>query len=165
MALMRLLILPLRAPMLLVLFATAVVMGNHWTLLHEHVHDTRGVSIPLFWTVELLQSVVVVVICSLPDLFVRRVSLLMASSRVLSLVVILLLVITLGIYALRLHLFADILIISSAVLLARLDLTRIGVVPPAALTVSFLLCVLLSGICIGHLLPDPRTAWFAIGIR
>lgn len=166
MALMRLLILPLRAPMLLVLFATAVVMGNHWTLLHEHVHDTRGVSIHLFWTVELLQSVVVVVICSLPDLFVRRVSLLMASSRVLSLVVILLLVITLGIYlALRLHLFADILIISSAVLLARLDLTRIGVVPPAMLTVCFLLCVLLSGICIGHLLPDPRTAWFAIGIR
>lgn len=162
MALMRLLILPLRAPMLIVLFAVAVVMGNHWTLLHEHVHHTRGVSVPLFWTVELLQSVVVVVLCSIPDLFVRRLSLLMASSRVLSLVIILLLVITLGIYALRMHLFADILIISSSVLLARLDLTRIGVVPPVMVTVVGSLCVLLSGICLGHVLPDPRVAWRAL---
>ena len=165
MDLMRLLILPLRAPMLLVLFAVALVMGNHWTLLHDQVIDTRGVSIPLFLTVEIMQSVVAVVLCSLPDLFVRRVSLIMASSRVLSLVIILLLVITLGIYALRLHLFADILIISSAVLLARLDLTRIGVVPPAAVTIALLLSVLMSGLWIGHLLPDPRLAWFAIGMR
>ena len=157
--------LPLRAPMLLVLFVVALVMGNHWTLLHEYVYHTRGVSVRLFWTVEILQCVMAVVLCSVPDLLVRRFSLLIASSRVLSLVIILLLVITLGIYALRLSLFADILIISSAVLLARLDLTRIGVVPPASVTILLLLSVLFSGIWIGHLLPDLRLAWFAIEAR
>ena len=34
--------------------------------------------------------------------------------------------ITLGIYVMRLHLLTDILIMASAVLLARLDLSRIG---------------------------------------
>ena len=163
---LRFLLLPFRAPLLLVLFGVAVFLGHHWSIESAHLIAFRRVPSSLFWTVEVLQSLAIVLICTMPDVLLRQMSLLMASSRVLSLVVILLLVITLGIYlALRLHLFADILIISSAVLLARLDLTRIGVVPPAMFTVCFLICVLLSGICIGHLLPDPRTAWFAIGIR
>ena len=154
MRLFSVLLLPLRAPLLLVLFGVAIVMGNHWTLLHEHL--ARDVSARLFWTVEVTQVLAVVVLCTMPDLLMRQVSLLMASSRIISLVVTLLLVVTLGIYVLRLNLLADVLIIASAVLLARLDLTRIGVVPPSTLMVLLLSSVLLGGIWIGHLIPAPR---------
>ena len=156
MRLFSVLLLPLRAPLLLVLFGVAIVMGNHWTLLHEHLAITRDVSARLFWTVEVPQVLAVVVLCTMPDLLMRQVSLLMASSRIISLVVTLLLVVTLGIYVLRLNLLADVLIIATAVLLARLDLTRIGVVPPSTLMVLLLSSVLLGGIWIGHLIPAPR---------
>ena len=156
MRLLRLLLLPLRAPLLLVLFGVAIVMGNHWTLLHEHLALTRDVSARLFWTVEVTQVLAVVVLCAMPDLLMRQVSLMMASSRIVSFVVTLLLVVTAGIYVLRLNLLADVLIIASAVLLARLDLTRIGVVPSSSLTVLLLSGILLGGIWLGHLIPTPR---------
>ena len=108
MIVLRFLVLPLRAPLLLLLFGVAVVMGNHWTLLQLHLENTRNISAELFWTVEVTQVLAVVVICTMPDLLMRQVSLLMASSRVVSLVVTLLLVITLGIYLLRLNMLSDI---------------------------------------------------------
>ena len=70
----------------------------------------------------------------MPDVLLRQMSLLMASSRVLSLVATLLLVITVGLYVLSLSLLSDVLILASAILLARLDLTRIKVVPPPQVT-------------------------------
>ena len=54
---------------------------------------------------------------------------LMASSRVMTLVVTLLVVITGGIYLLKLNMLTDVLILASALLLARLDLIRIHVLP------------------------------------
>ena len=125
MGVLRLLSLPVRAPLLSVLFVVAVVLGNHWTLLQPQFSQARGISTEWFWAFGLIQVWVVVTICTMPDLLMRQVSLLMASSRVMTLVVTLLLVITAGIYLLRLDLLSDVLILASAVLLARLDLTRV----------------------------------------
>ena len=155
MAVLRFLVLPLRAPLLLLLFGVAVVMGNHWTLLQLHLENTRNISAQLFWTVEVTQVLAVVVICTMPDLLMRQVSLLMVSSRVVSLVVTLLLVITLGIYLLRLNMLSDILIMATSILLARLDLSRIGVSPPPAVTGCLLFALVISGLMVGYLLPSP----------
>ena len=163
MALLQLLLLPFRAPLLVLLFGVALVMGNHWTQLQVDLANARGMTPQMFWTVELVQCLVVVVICTMPDLLMRRLSLLMVSSRVISLVVTLLLVITSGIYLLRLNLLADLLIVSSAVLLARLDLTRVGFVPPSLVMMVILSLVLFSGIWVGYLLPSPTASLFATG--
>ena len=88
-----------------------------------------------------------------PDLLLRQLSL-MASSRVLSLVVTLSLVITVGLYLLSLSLLSDVLILASATLLARLDLSHIKVVPPPQL-LAFWLVIVVSGIWLGHGLPNP----------
>ena len=85
----------------------------------------------------------------------------MASSRVMTLVVTLLFVITAGIYLLRLSLLSDVLILASAVLLARLDLTRAGALPPPLPSMYLLAFVVFAGIGIGHLLPNPTAGWFA----
>lgn len=155
MAVVRLLLLPFRAPLLLVLFVVSVVMGNHWMLLQQQLERSQNISAELFWTVEVTQVLAVVVICTLPDVLMRQVSLLMASSRVISLVVTVLLVITLGIYLLRLNLLSDILIIASAVLLARLDFSRIGLSPPASITALALFGLVVSGLWLGSQLPSP----------
>ena len=155
MAVVRLLLLPFRAPLLLVLFVVSVVMGNHWMLLQQQLERSQNISAELFWTVEVTQVLAVVVICTLPDVLMRQVSLLMASSRVISLLVTVLLVITLGIYLLRLNLLSDILIIASAVLLARLDFSRIGLSPPASITALALFGLVVSGLWLGSQLPSP----------
>ena len=155
MAVVRLLLLPFRAPLLLVLFVVSVVMGNHWMLLQQQLERSQNISAELFWTVEVTQVLAVVVICTLPDVLMRQVSLLMASSRVISLVVTVLLVITLGIYLLRLNLLSDILIIASAVLLARLDFSRIGLSPPASIPALALFGLVVSGLWLGSQLPSP----------
>ncbi|MEC8214617.1 MAG: hypothetical protein VX069_06060 [Cyanobacteriota bacterium] len=155
MVVLRYLVLPLRAPLLLLLFGVAVLMGNHWTLLQLHLENTRNISAQLFWTVEVTQVLAVVVICTMPDLLMRQVSMLMAASRVISLVITLLLVITLGIYVLRLNLLSDILIMATSILLARLDLSRIGVSPPPAITGCLLFILVISGLLVGHALPSP----------
>ena len=155
MAVVQLLLLPFRAPLLLVLFVVSVVMGNHWMLLQQQLERSQNISAELFWTVEVTQVLAVVVICTLPDVLMRQVSLLMASSRVISLVVTVLLVITLGIYLLRLNLLSDILIIASAVLLARLDFSRIGLSPPASITALALFGLVVSGLWLGSQLPSP----------
>ena len=161
MGFLRLLSLPVRAPLLAVLFLVAVVLGNHWTVLQPSFSQHRGVGPELFWTLELLQVLVVVLICTMPELLMRQVSLMMASSRVITLVVTLLFVITAGIYLLRLSLLSDVLILASAVLLARLDLTRAGALPPPLPSMYLLAFVVFAGIGVGHLLPNPTAGWFA----
>ena len=161
MPLLRFLLLPFRAPLVLLLFAVAVVMGNHWTVFQAELMQSEGIDPQLYWTVEVLQSLVVVIICTMPDLLLRQISMLMASSRVFSLVVTLLLVITGGLYLLQLKLLADVLILASAVLLARLDLTRIRVVPSPAVMAFWMSVIVLSGIWLGHSLPSPTWSWAA----
>ena len=156
MVLIRLLSLPFRAPMVLVLFAVALILGNHWTLQQADLVPPTAIAYAVFWTLELVQVVVVVVVCTLPDLLMRQVSLLMAASRVITLVVSLLLVVTFGLFLMRTNLLANVLILSSAVLLARLDLLRIGLSPPPLLTVLGLGSWILLGIWTGHRLPSPR---------
>ena len=155
MFLLRFLLLPLRAPLLLVLFGVAVFLGHHWSIESEHLIALQNVSPTLFWTVEVLQSLVIVLFCTMPDLLLRQLSLLMASSRVLSLITTLLLVIMVGLYLLSLSLLSDVLILASATLLARLDLTRIKVVPPPQVMAFWLAALVLVGIWLGQDLPNP----------
>jgi len=44
---------------------------------------------------------------------------------------------------------------ASSILLARLDLSRIGVSPPPAITVCLLFILVISGLLVGHALPSP----------
>ncbi|QEY32259.1 hypothetical protein EVJ50_08520 [Synechococcus sp. RSCCF101] len=150
MALLRLASIPLRAPMTLVLMGVSIYFGLHWTLLTPRAMALRGIEPQLFWSVELIQTTIVVVVCSLPQLLLRHLSLLMASSRVLTLVVTLLLVITAGLYLLNLRVLSEVLILASAVLLCRLDLTRIRVVPSPLLMACSMLLLVGAGISIGH---------------
>ena len=155
MPILRLLSLPVRAPLLTVLFLVAVVLGNRGLIVQPGFTSLYGVSAAWFWCLVLLQAQVVVVFCTMPDLLLRQVSLLMASSRVMMLVVTLLVVITGGIYLLKLNVLANVLILASALLLARLDLIRIGVQPAAGICLVVMSLVVIGGIFAGTLLPHP----------
>lgn len=139
---LRLLSLPLRAPMLLVLAAIAVYEGLHWS----RPPGGPGVGVAsLLWSIDCLHALLVVLVCTMPDLLLRWVSGLMAASRVMSLVCSLLIVTVGGLYLLHLQVLANVLILASAVLLARLDLARIRVVPPPLVQVlGFSLLVLVA---------------------
>lgn len=132
--LIAMLLLPLRAPLLLVLLLASFYLGLHWSAV---MVVGRGQIPPMassiFWPVQMLQALAVVVVCTMPDLLLQRLSMLMAASRVASLVVSLLAVTVGGLYLLHLSVLADVLILASAVLLARLDLVRIRFVPPPLL--------------------------------
>ena len=164
MPILRLLSLPVRAPLLTVLFFVAVLLGNHWQIVQPTFTTLYGVSAAWFWCFVLLQVQVVVVFCTMPDLLLRQVSMLMASSRVMTLVVTLLAVITGGIYLLKLNVLTDVLILASAVLLARLDLIRIGVLPAAGIFLLLISVVVICGIVSGTLLPNPTDSFFAEGL-
>ena len=148
--------LPLRAPMLLVLLLVSTYMGLHWADVDpELIHRVEGATAqamagPFFWALQCLQAVLVVVLCTMPDLLLRELSLLMSSSKALTLVVTLLTVITGGLYLLHLAVFAEVLVLASAVLLARLDLTRLRLVPPPLLAAAGLSGWVLLGIAIGQ---------------
>jgi len=164
MSILRLLSLPVRAPLLTVLFLVAVVLGNHGQIVQPGFTSLYGVSPAWFWCLVLLQAQVVVVFCTMPDLLLRQVSLLMASSRVMTLVVTLLVVITGGIYLLKLNVLTNVLILASALLLARLDLIRIGVQPAAGICLLVMSLVVISGIFAGTLLPHTTVSLFAEGL-
>lgn len=155
MELMRWLSLPLRAPLLIVLFGVAAVMGHQWTLLAPQFSATSGLPLPLLLGLEILQLLSVLILCTMPDLLMRRVSLLMASSRSMTLLVTLLVVIGAGIYLLRLNVLSDVLIIASALLLARLDLVRIGLDATPLVSMVLLGSLLFGGVVFGHCLPHP----------
>ena len=151
-----LLLLPLQAPMLLVLLLVSAYMGLHWAdvdpqLLREAEGATAvALAGPFFWPLQCLQAVLVVVLCTMPDLLLRELSLLMSSSKALTLVVTLLTVITGGLYLLHLAVLAEVLVLASAVLLARLDLARLRLVPPPLLTAACLSGWVLLGITVGR---------------
>jgi hypothetical protein len=74
----------------------------------------------------------------------------MAASRVASLVITLLLVITGGLYMLHLDVLSNVLILASTVLLARLDLVRLRVVTPPFVMTMVLSLLVLGGISLGR---------------
>jgi hypothetical protein len=152
-SLLRFSLLPLRAPFLLLLLLVSVYLGMHWMVQAPFGESARlglASSYRLYWSIECLQAVIVVVIASMPDLLLRQLSLLMAASRVITLVVSLLLVTIAGLYLLHLSALADVAILGTAVLLARLDLIRIYVAPPPLLTAISLSIYVLLGIGLGR---------------
>jgi hypothetical protein len=150
--LFRLMLLPIQAPMLLVLVGVSTYMGMHWS----RAIDSSGSQVQelatLVWSAECLQALLIVVVCTMPDLLLRQVSTLMAASRVVSLVVTLLAVTIGGLYLLHLNVLANVLILGSAVLLARLDLLRVRVVPPPLVLAGVLTLLVLGGANFGRMI-------------
>ena len=120
MTLLRLLLLPFRAPMLLVLMVVSAYLGLNWSTLApqavvlpwlpgngQHVTLLKDLVMPL----ECLQAVAVVVICTVPDLLLRELSFVMARSKVLTLIMTLFLVITGGVYLMHLNVLTDVLLL------------------------------------------------------
>jgi len=146
----RLLLLPLQAPMLLLLAGVSIYLGLHWV-------DPQGSGLgashhfaPLFWSAQCAQALLVVIICCMPDLLLRRFSVMLAASRVVTLVATLLLVTIGGLYLLHLEVFSTVLILATSVLLVRLDLARIRLAPPPTLLALMLAVVVLVGAGLGH---------------
>lgn len=151
---LRLLMLPLQAPMLLVLLAVSTYLGLHWSRPLEQAESQLGALGTLVWSAECLQALVVVVICTMPLILLRQLSSVMATSRVLSLVMTLLLVTVGGLYLLHLEVLANVLILGSAVMLARLDLVRIQVVPPPLVMAGVFSVLVLGGASFGRVLAN-----------
>ena len=148
----RLLLVPLQAPMLLLLLVVSAYLGAHISAemgVQQDLADSATTVRPMLWWLECLQAIVVVVICSIPDLLLRQVSTLMSASRVLSLVITLLIVTMGGLYLLHLNVLANVLILGSSVMLARLDLARIRVVYSPLLSTALLGLVVLGGMMLG----------------
>jgi hypothetical protein len=116
--------------MLLVLVAVSVYEGLHWST-PELLSSRPLANLPsLLWSLDCLHALLVVLVCTMPDILLRRISIVMATSRVMSLVITLLLVTLGGLYLLHLKVLSNLLMLASAVLLARLDLARIRISPP-----------------------------------
>lgn len=126
---LRVLLMPIQAPMLLLLALVSTYLGMHWSRPFQVGESKISDLAHLVWSAECLQAVVVVLLCTMPDLLMRWLSSLMASSRVISLVVALLGVTVGGLYLLNFQELANVVILGSAVMLARIDLFRIRVVP------------------------------------
>ena len=150
-AALRLLVLPVRAPMLLVLLAIAVYEGLSWGHAPAALRAPGGL-LSLAWSLDCLHALLVVVICTMPDLLLQQVSSLMAASRVISLVVTLLIVTVGGLYLLHLQVLTHVLILACTVLLVRVDLARIRVSPPPILLALGLGGIVLVGASVGHVL-------------
>ena len=141
-ALLRLVLLPLRAPLVLLLLAVAVIEGIHWS----HLADQHLLA----WVLQCLHAVLVVFVCTMPELLLQQLSSAMAVSRVMSLVITLLLVTVGGLYLLHLQVLANVLILASAVLLARLDLARIRVAAHPLVFAFSLTFLVLAGASLGR---------------
>jgi hypothetical protein len=149
MNLLRYALLPVRAPMLLLLFGVSTYLGSRWShTLDPQIFGT-GLYRNLLLSVECLQALVVVVVCTIPDILMHQLSTMMAYSRVVSLVGTLLLVIAGGLYLLHLSVFSSVLILACSVLLVRLDLVRAEMVPPRLIVIIILAVVVMLGIFLG----------------
>jgi hypothetical protein len=132
--------------MLLVLFAIGVYEGLSWGQGPAGMASLPGGLPNLVWALDCLHALLVVVVCTMPDLLLQQVSSLMAASRVASLVITLLIITVGGLYMLHLQVLSHVLIVASTVLLARVDLARIRVSPsPAVLALAFSAIVLAGG--------------------
>ena len=149
MNLLRYALLPVRAPMVLLLLGVSTYLGSRWSHTLDPEIFGDGLFRNLLLTAECLQALLVVVVCTIPDILMHQLSTMMAYSRVVSLVGTLLLVITGGLYLLHLSVFSSVLILACSVLLARLDLVRADMVPPRLITIFLLGLVVMMGISLG----------------
>lgn len=147
----RLLLLPIRAPMVLLLVAVSAYLGLHWTQPMGEVESHLRPIGDLVWSAECLQAVAVVLVCTMPLQLLQQVSSMMSASRVVSLVLTLLMVTMAGLYLLHMDVLANVLILGCAVLLARLDLVRARLVTPLWLTALALSLLVLGGVSLGRL--------------
>jgi hypothetical protein len=142
---LRLLLLPLRAPLLLLLVGVAIYIGSLWRS-PPPLGEGPLALLGWFASGDVLQALAVAVVCSMPLRLLRAITGVMAASQVMTLVLTLLIVTLGALSLLRLEDLARVLMLGSAVLLARVDLARVRVVPPPlrlALALSAL--VLVSG--------------------
>ncbi|MCE2837641.1 MAG: hypothetical protein ACK5QQ_04230 [Cyanobacteriota bacterium] len=149
MNLLRYALLPVRAPMLLLLFGVSTYLGSRWSHTLDPQIFGSGLYRNLLLSVECLQALLVVVVCTIPDVLMHQLSTMMAYSRVVSLVGSLLLVIAGGLYLLHLSVFSSVLILACSVLLVRLDLVRAEMVPPRWITIILLSLVVMLGVFLG----------------
>jgi len=149
---LRILMVPLQAPMLLLLVVVSTFQGLHWAQSLQQNPATMGGYSEVIWSIECVQALVVVAVCTMPLELLHQLSSIMSSSRVISLVLTLLMVTIGGLYLLHLAVLASVLVLGSAVMLARLDLVRIRVVPPPLLMTVVLSVVVLGGLSLGRLL-------------
>jgi hypothetical protein len=149
MNLLRYALLPVRAPMVLLLLGVSTYLGSRWSHTLDPEIFGNGLFRNLLLSVECLQALLVVVVCTIPDILMHQLGKMMAYSRVVSLVGTLLLVITGGLYLLHLSVFSSVLILACSVLLARLDLVRADMVPPRLITIFLLGLVVMFGIALG----------------
>lgn len=126
--LLRLLVLPLRAPMLTLLVVIATYEGMQWTR-------------PLL--MESLGDILVVTLCTMPDRLLESLNRMIGRSQVVGLIFSLLLLTVGWMFLLYLKVLPNVLILGCAVLLARLDLLRLRMAPgPLPLTMALSLVVL-----------------------
>ena len=59
MSVLRFLLLPLRAPLLIVLFVVSLFLGHHWAIQEAWLADAHSISVSTFWALEMIQAVVV----------------------------------------------------------------------------------------------------------
>jgi hypothetical protein len=149
MNLLRYALLPVRAPMMLLLFGVSTYLGSRWSHTLDPQVFGNGLYRNLLLSVECLQALLVVVVCTIPDILMHQLSTMMAYSRVVSLVGTLLLVIAGGLYLLHLSVFSSVLILACSVLLVRLDLVRAEMVPPRLITIILLGLIVMLGIFLG----------------
>ena len=149
MNLLRYALLPVRAPMVLLLLGVSTYLGSRWSHTLDPQIFGNGLFRNLLLTLECLQALLVVVVCTIPDILMHQLGTMMAYSRVVSLVGTLLLVITGGLYLLHLSVFSSVLILACSVLLVRLDLVRVDMVPPRLITIFLLGFVVMLGISLG----------------
>jgi hypothetical protein len=154
--LLRILMLPAQAPMLLLLLLVSVLLGMHLSLALEQVDGRITAQAEQLWMAECVQALAVVIVCTIPDLLLRRLSWMVATSPGLSLVVALLSVTIVGLYLMNIRELANVLVLGSAVLLARLDLVRIRMLPPPIVVALSLGVIVLGGLILGRQLILPR---------
>jgi hypothetical protein len=151
-SILQVLLVPIQAPMLLVLVAVSTHLGMHWSRPLERGDSNLTAFSSLVWSAECVQALVVIMICTMPELLISQVSTIVAKSRTISLVLTLLFVTILGLYLLNIEALANVLILGSAVLLARLDLVRIRLIPPPPVVFLSISVVVLGGVSFGRLL-------------
>lgn len=142
--LLRWLTVPLRAPLVLLLVVVAGYIGTSWGPMPR---DGESLLALLGWygSFDALQTLLVVVVCSMPLRLLRAVTGVMAASQFMTLVLTLLIVTLGALYMLRLEALSRVLILAAAVLLARLDLARIRMVPsPWRLSLGLSVLVMVS---------------------
>ncbi len=137
-------------------------LGVHWGFEQDGIRG-GGIDATMvdeaFWIFNLAQVFVITLFCTLPDLVLRQLSLFMAASKVLTLVLTLLLVVVGGMYLLYLPGFSDFLVLASALLLARLDLVRLRIWPSSWLALFGFTAFIMFFITYGEMMHLELLQW------